>query len=156
MLEKLIVVRHGEVNKRYSLVDLGKQQMVSLATQIKPIIDGQNTLILSSPKSWVRQSATIIGEILGVVVEENKILISNLSHRENFPEALELVRSKEAGVRNIVLVTHKEYAEGLPAYYAWHELKTELSPQEVKRGEAMILYCLTRQLVHLQPKLDEV
>lgn len=149
MMKQLIVVRHGECGQDNRLNYRGYAQMVALAGKLKPFINGESVLIITSPTDRTRESARILGTAFGSEIEEYEVLWSENSHPEDFPGALELVRSQRDKADVLILVTHYEYTEGFPEFFAKEELEVKLHAREIKKGEALVIDCLQNTLTHI-------
>lgn len=115
---ELIVVRHGNYNRggKEELNEEGRSSIKQLTNRLKSLIQGKKTIILSSTIPRAFESATIIGEGLGVDIEGYDILWSDDNHIENLPAIFNLIESHaESDV--IIVVTHCEYTEYLPLYF---------------------------------------
>lgn len=147
-MQQLIVVRHGQPGPDGRLNDLGRAQIGALAEKLKPIINEASVAVLSWTTDRARESAEILGTAFGVRFEAHEILWSENSRPEDLPGALALVKSqRDKDV--IILVTHYEYVEGFPAYFAEQELTTRLHPAMIGKGEAWVLDCLQKTLTHV-------
>jgi broad specificity phosphatase PhoE len=72
-MKHLFVVRHGKYDfDTKDLIDIGKNQMVFLAQQIKPIIANSKTYLISSTVKRAIQSAQVLTENLGLLSEFDK------------------------------------------------------------------------------------
>lgn len=151
-MKKLIVVRHGDCDRRDDqLNDLGRDQISRLAGKLKPIIDGGTVLILSSTAARARESAEILAKSFGVTFEEHQILLSGGGRREDLLGALALVRARMDLADVLILVTHMEYADRFPEYFAKEVLGVSISFPEVERGEAVVIDCLPPTMIHIKP-----
>lgn len=147
-MKLLAVVRHGDYNGP-RLSDYGRNQMKALGEKLQTRINGSPILLLTSIAGRAKESAEVLGSVLGVGFEEHEILWSENSHRENFPGALELVRSRKDEVDVLILVTHYEYVEGFPTYFASREMGAELYSNLIGKGEAWILDIQQKTLEHV-------
>lgn len=148
-MKLLVVVRHGQYGKDGRLDDRGRLQIDALAEKLKPLINGASVFILTSPTDRTCESAEILGHALGAPIEEHEVLWSEDSRPENFPGALALVRSRSDKALVLILVTHFEYAEGFPTYFAKMELGIQLRSRLIKTGEAWVLDCQQKTLTHV-------
>lgn len=150
-MKQLIVVRHGQYGHDDRLNDHGRVQISMLAEKLKPLMNGATVLILTSITDRARESAEILGSSFGVGFEEHEILWSDKLHPKDLPGTLELVRSRKDEADVLVLVTHYEYVEEFPAYFAREELGISLDSWLIEKGEAWVLDCLQKTLTHVRP-----
>lgn len=132
--KRLLTVRHGDYDSNMSLSDLGVKQIYGISAKILPLVKGKTAIILSSPEERAVQSAAIIACQLGLELQEHDVLWSESRHPENFPEALKLVRSFMGKVDIIILVTHYEYVEYFPHYFAAEQLNTPIRSEVIRNG----------------------
>ena len=146
-MEKLIVVRHGHYARDDKLSDRGRAEMAALAEKLKLHLDGLAVVILTSTADLARQSAEILGDFFVVDVEAHEVLWSEEIHPEDFAGALKLVKSFEHMADVLVLVTHYEYVERFPAYFAREEWKVSRESHLIGNGHAWVLDCSEKTLV---------
>lgn len=148
-MKRLILIRHG-VDYRSNLTYLGRMQMNSMAEKLQPTLNGSRVGLLASTTIRTRESAGIIGRIIGVEPQVHEVLRSENMHPEDLPKALELVRSKKDNFDVLILVTHLEYVERFPCYFAQEELGGAVFPQqEVAKGEAWDIDCEQKTCTHI-------
>ncbi len=150
-MKQLIVVRHGHYGYDDRLNDYGRNQIGMLAEKLKSTMNGETVMVLTSTADRARESAEIIGSVLCVGFEEYAILWSEACHPEDFPGTLELVRSFKDEIDVLVLVTHYEYVEDFPSYFAKKELGISMCSGLIEKGEAWIIDCLGKKLTHMRP-----
>ena len=148
-MKTLVIVRHGDYNGP-RLSDRGRNQMKTLGEKLQTLINGSSVLLLTSIAGRAKESAEVLGSVLGVGFEEHEILWSENSHRENLPGALELVRSRKDEADVLILVTHYEYVDEFPAYFANQELGVQLRSNLIGKGEAWVLDCQQKTLEHVR------
>lgn len=142
-MKKLIVARHGYFSPCGKLDDFGIDQMTKMAEKLRPYLIGCTSLILSSTAPRALHSANILSFELNINFERHEVLWSDSEHEEDFPKALDLVRSKK-NHDVVILVTHLEYGEGFPAYFANKELGGhEVCCEGIRKGQAWVLDCET-------------
>lgn len=140
----LIVVRHGEYDEDYNLDHDGRCQIQGLSEKLKEFVNGNETLLLSSPAPRAIQSAQIISEILGMPAEEHDILWSDNDHFRDFDGLRMILRERKSEAEVIIIVTHLEYVEGFPLYFAVNELGMAVRRAPIPlKGEACLLDCST-------------
>lgn len=153
-MKHLIIVRHGEYGRTDHLTEPGSRQIKVLAYKLQDLVNGASVHILTSPADRARESAEIIGSVLESGLEEHAILWSGgdapQHHGGNCALALELIRSHQDKADALVLVTHYEYVEALPGYFAKQELGTNLHSRLIGKGEAWIVDCEQKTLTHLR------
>ena len=147
-METLIVVRHGDYNHN-GLSNYGREQISSLSNKLKPFINNAPHLILSSTATRAIESAEIIAKIFNAPYEEHEILWSESRHPEDFPGTLELIRSRKHEIKVITLVTHYEYVESFPEYFAKKELDAKLYSHLIGKGEAWAIECNNKTIQHI-------
>lgn len=142
----LFVVRHGDYDRDRNLSSFGADQIMELSDQLKGFINGGKVLLLSSPAPRASQSAQIISEKLCVPVEEHEILWSDNDHCEDFDGLLQIVTKRRAEAEIMILVTHLEYAEGFPDYFASKELGLKNNEAPIpSKGEACLIDCVNKR-----------
>lgn len=149
VMKTLIIVRHGNYGDDDHLNNDGRNQIQELGKKLCSIINQSSVLLLTSPKDRARESAEIIGSILKTDIEAHKILWSDCSRPENLPGVLELVKSHQNQAEVTILVTHYEYAELFPAYYARNELGFTLTSKPLNKGEALVINCQQKTVQHV-------
>lgn len=150
-MKHLIIVRHGQYGPGQQLNDRGRAQIEALADRLKSFMNGVKVMILTSTADRARESAEILGSAFGVGFEEHEILWSESSYPEDLPGTLKLVRSRKDNADVLVLVTHYEYVEKFPSYFARNELGTPMSSGLIEKGEAWVIDCFQKTLTHVRP-----
>ncbi|MDD5043709.1 MAG: histidine phosphatase family protein [Patescibacteria group bacterium] len=148
-MDKLIIVRHGDYDSGAHLSNLGCEQMKALAEKLKTVVNGSSVCILTSPIGRALESAEILNSVFNVGCEQHKVLWSESRHPEDFPVALDLVRSHKDRAEVLILVTHYEYAEGFPRYFAKEELDVQLRSESIQKGEALVIDCQQKTWSHI-------
>ncbi len=155
-MKKLVIVRHGDYGFDGSLSKTGRGQMERLARGLRSRLGGGKAIILFSTAPRGEQSARILGVELGITeLEPHEVLWSDRDNgRSAHPaETLALVRSKKDQYDIVILVTHYEYAEEFPMYFSNFEFDGLLfTCAEIKKGEAWVIDCETRQRVKVKPQ----
>lgn len=150
-MKKLVVVRHGHYDDRYQLNDHGRNQIRSLAEQLRPHITDATIKILTSTADRARESGEILSGIFQAEIEQHEVLWSESRHPENLAEALQLVRAKFNEVDVLILTTHYEYVERFPGYFFRKELNMNLRSYLIEKGEAWLIDCEAKTLQHIEP-----
>lgn len=149
-MRKLFIVRHGS-HTDGKLNQEGYDQMLSLGGKIRAVMDGGTVRVLSSTAPRAVTSANILAVRFGVKVLRRRILWWDEDHREDLVQALQLVR-QAAGADHVVVVTHLDYVEHLPSFFASKEWSDEsIHSFRVATGEAVVLDCERRVAEPLRP-----
>jgi phosphohistidine phosphatase SixA len=137
---ELLVVRHGDYNEGgMHLNSSGRDQIRRLAEKIIPIVNDKKVTILSSTASRAHESAAIIAEKIGCDFEQHEILWSENRHPENFSGTLELIQSYLDNTEVLIIITHYEYVEDFPSYFAKEQLKVDLDSYLIDKGSMWVL-----------------
>jgi len=147
-MEKLILVRHGNYNGSV-ISDSGRQQMEILARKLQLELQDKRVLIISSTALRAIGSAEVFSNVLGISFEQDEKLWSDNDHWRDHSQLLELIRARQEDADVIILVTHLEYTEEFPAYYGKEELKVNWNQREIEKGEAWIIDCIKKTLLHI-------
>ncbi|HEC94285.1 MAG TPA: histidine phosphatase family protein [Candidatus Kaiserbacteria bacterium] len=147
-MKHLIVVRHGDYYEN-GLSDDGRKKIKCLAHKLRPYVSGESVVILTSPVGRAYESAGILCSFFGVSCEKYEILWSENSHPKDFAGTLELVRLNNKS-DTLILVTHYEYVETFPQYFAMSELGISLSSYLIGKGEAWVIDCQQKVLTHIR------
>lgn len=150
-MKKLIVVRHGDYGFDNHLNEKGEGQMKRISEKLREHIKGLSVYILSSSADRARESTEALSRELDIGFEFNELLWSDEEHGWSNEALLDLIRTKTR-VDVIVLVTHYEYANDFPRYFAMFQLKVEdASPfcKRVEKGEAVVIDCEALTLTKL-------
>lgn len=153
-MNKLVITRHGPYGPDYCLNDRGRKQMRLLAEQLRPQIDGDKIVILSSTADRARQSAEILGEVLGATHQLHEVLWSEGSRLPNHGKVLELIRAHEGNAETLILVTHLEYGEEFPAHFGHHALGgIRLDGFGIEKGQAWVIDTETKRMALVAPAI---
>lgn len=144
-MKYLIVARHGQYGNDDRLDNVGRNQVSDLAKEIKNLQGMSRVIILSSTAARAFESAEILAKQLDAPLETHEILNTDISDYDPIG-VLGLVRSKRNGTDTIVLVTHLEYVEYLPKYFAREELQVELPSHIIGYGKAWVIDCERKTL----------
>ena len=109
-VKKIVVMRHAHYDhSSHRLSSEGEQQISNTAEELKGVIAGKDTIILTSSAFWVPQGAELLGEKLGITkITKDERLTSNSDDIWNLMKELPTM---EASV--IILVTHEPEAKYL-------------------------------------------
>lgn len=151
-MDKIIIVRHGDYgyDKGGELTEKGRQQMRVLAGLLGQHIaaDG-NKKIFSSKKRRAEQSAAILSEELGIpVVAESRLCTYDVRMMEEEGEWLYGFLKAQNDLLVAIVVTHIDFANGFPPFFAhkkWGDEPKPL-PKKIEEGEAVIIDCTARTL----------
>ena len=102
----LMIVRHGEYGNDDRLNEIGRRQIADLAEKLGGYTNGGSVLLLTSPADRAHESAEIIGFHFGVELEDHEVLWSDNRHSEDFPSALELIKSRQGDADILILVAN--------------------------------------------------
>ncbi len=141
-MKKLIVVRHGAYDvATMNLHDIGRRQMLDISPKIHDAIGNDTAIILSSTAPRAEQSAQVLADQLNTDIELHEVLWSESGRPTKPDTVLELIKSHdEKDV--VILLTHLEYTDIFPAYYARRVLNTNPECQlPLSKGEMLILDC---------------
>ena len=139
-MQRLILVRHGE-HYHTSLNNRGRAHIARLGEALKPTINGGRILILTSTATRARESAEILGQILGVEIGQNEIL-GDGNYSEDMKEELDLICSNKESADVLILVTHLEQVTALPWIFGKEELRVNDFPcKMINKGEAWDIDC---------------
>lgn len=148
-MKKLVLVRHGSYGGDDHLSSDGRRQIEVLAEKLKTFVNGDSVVILTSIADRARESAEILSSFFGVEYEQHEILWSGNGHLEDFDGTLNLIRSNSSKGDILILVTHYEYVEYFPSYFAEKELDTKLRSRLIGKGEAWVVDCKEKTLTHV-------
>jgi phosphohistidine phosphatase SixA len=129
----------------------GAQEIATLAEKIKSATNGLSVLILTSTAPRASQSAIIIKTILGAEVKESPALWSDNEHPKDLQKALALIKAEKDHVDVLIIVTHYEYTERLPGYFAKEVLGVPLCSELnlVEKGQAWVIDCIKKTMTRL-------
>ena len=139
-LKVLIVVRHADYD--YSsghITNFGRENMDSLGLMLRKALGAQKSIrMLSSTAPRAIDTSDVLArnlELDGYIQEE--VLWSDEDHRARYRQVVSLVEQHADGVDVLIVVTHLEHGEHLPAYY-WKKGMTG-SIRALSKGEAAVL-----------------
>jgi len=149
-MKKLVIVRHGTYGADDKLNDDGRKEINLLAENLKKVLFDGIVKVLTSPADRARESAEIICSVLGVgECEQHEVLWSDEDHLEDYDKAFDLIKDQAEDSDILILVTHFEYADHLPEYFAQEVLKKKINSWKIKKGEAFVLDCEKATLTHI-------
>ena len=140
-MKKLIVARHGSYGEDMRISSAGREQMVKLAETLKKHIDGCKVVMLSSSAPRAADSAEVLAGLINVPFKEYEVLWSDNRHRRNDQAVLDLIESKKGDADVVIIVTHIEYTDSFPSFYARKVLNAQIFSYGIGKGEAQILDC---------------
>ncbi|MAG59557.1 hypothetical protein CMO96_02085 [Candidatus Woesebacteria bacterium] len=146
---KLIIFRHGEYEfTGGSLIEDGISQVETTSKLLRELLANNSVTVLCSKKPRARESADIVGRILGVEPSDHECLypIGTRQHEvcEEAVAVLQLLDQQDADI--VILVTHKEYAEFLPGFFARERLEFDFPNIKCRKGQAVIIDCNEKNL----------
>jgi len=119
-MKQIILLRHGLDDSTGNLSNNGERQIVEIGGLLLEIIEGKSLKLFSSPAPRVIQSA----EILSLVFEEKAPIMleeklwSDRKHPYDLAWLYDLVERESPTVDVTILLSHMEYVELFPFYYA--------------------------------------
>lgn len=151
-MKTLIVARHGDYNDSTGgLSEYGRSQIGELGKALQGVVDG-TVLVLNSTAPRAAESAAILAELFKAPSEGHTLLWSGSDGGfDNNPAARELVQGHAEKFDTIIMVTHFEYVESFPTYWCEHALGVKLRSGEIEKGEAWVIDCEGKRLMHLSP-----
>lgn len=147
-MQNLILVRHGDYNEELHLSKAGAAQMLSLAKKLAPYL-GSKIRLLTSSADRAKESAEILGSAWDITPEEHAALWSQASRPQNLPRALALVE-RNTTADTVVVVTHLEYVENFPRFFAQKRLNTDLRYGSINKGEGGVIDCEKKTFEHVR------
>ncbi len=140
-MKKLIIMRHGDYNNYdYRLSKYGKKQMVQTAKIIHSVSNEYSIFILTSTAPRAIDSAKAINEVLQVGYEEHDELWDDDSHQGDWKKSINIIDSKKDSFDMVIVVTHLEFTEILPYYFAREVLEIDdFDCGPVGKGEAIAI-----------------
>lgn len=157
-MRKLFIVRHGSyvpVEDKH-LSQEGRRQAVELAEKIAEHVDGMPVTVISSSALRASQTAEIISQKLGVGIELTTDLLWSgntgkvRGSSKDFRELLKLLDEQFQDCQVVILVTHYEYAECFPQFFAREKLGAVLYSRDIDKGTAWLVDCVEKRLVHIR------
>lgn len=139
---QFFILRHGAYDPETMRLNAnGKTQIRRLAGLLKPATKGRPVRILTSTAPRALDSAMVLAEALGrlLTLEEHATLWSDNSHPQNDVAALALLRERSKGMDAVIVVTHLEYADSLPAALAKELLGKDVARTEVEKGKGRVI-----------------
>ena len=140
-MHTLVIVRHGQSETNDLLTDRGVSQMEVLGDALRERYRNANFLVLTSAAPRARRSTNVLSKRLASMpaIETHETLWSQDKRPPDYDAVLELVDEREKAADVIVLVTHAEYADNFPSFYATARLGTRLDSHYVEHGRAWIV-----------------
>ncbi|EFK95845.1 protein containing Phosphoglycerate mutase // Nucleotidyltransferase [sediment metagenome] len=141
-MKRLIIARHGEYDHEMNLSTYGKEQMRKLAQTLIPYATEGTLCVLSSTAPRAIQSAEVLGQALHTEPETYESLWSETDRPTQLNAVLALIGEHE-NCDTLIIVTHLEYTEELPQYFAREVLGTSHPFVSLKKGEMVEINCQT-------------
>jgi phosphohistidine phosphatase SixA len=157
-MKKIIVVRHGDYDDD-ELNEYGRLQIQTLGAAIKSSLTGCTVDMKSSTAKRAQQSSDILAEILGIGYELFGFLWSGAdsprANKFDLVAVSKLILESEADV--VILVTHLEYSEVIPTFWARKHLGgvQGFPSRETAKGEAWVIDCEKKTCKKMAPKITE-
>ena len=116
--------------------------MLNLAERMKPHLDGLSIRMLTStaPRA-VDSTDVLVVELKISDIDRQEVLWSDNEHRQDNHAALDLIKSESVGVDVLIVVTHLEYAEELPALFCEEVLGVRIERFRFAKGQGLIVSC---------------
>lgn len=146
-MKYLIILRHGEYNAQtLNLNQNGKKQIVEILKKIEALIDGYSTIMLTSSAPYAEHTARIISGSLEVPSYSHTILWSDEDHPADCNKVYELQKSFQQKPLVVILVTHLEFTDEYPKYFAsvegWNK---DPGYGGLEEGQAWVLDCVLQK-----------
>jgi len=153
MLQKLVVVRHGEYDMRDHLTDKGRQKAADLAEILATQLNGLSVALLSSTADRAVEMSEILATRLGVEFEKHDCLHSGGGHirRDELSDAIELVAEKGETHEVVILSTHLEYIDEFPRLWGKTQGLSIREEMDTPKGTARVVDVQTGEVEHLRP-----
>lgn len=148
-MKNFIVARLGNYDENLNLSPAGEKQMRQLSQVLKHSLNENPILLLSSSAPRAVQSATVLGNEMGVSFESFDELWSDNAHIEDTERAIKLILERANGFENVVVMTHLEYSGSLPSVFARKEMGVSefYSLGSVPKGSAWYVNCADRNYI---------
>jgi phosphohistidine phosphatase SixA len=154
----LILVRHGPYKSggtylNEDLSEIGRLQIVDLATKLSDHVSGKRVTIVHSPSLRTTQTAEILSRQFRAPMEPHGFLWSGMGGEgQDFAKAHALIRTLMTSNDVVIVVTHYEYVEGFPSYFGFEELGVSNFPTHViDKGHAWVIDCDAKTCVVVSP-----
>lgn len=154
MLQKLIIVRHGDYNVDL-LTELGEKQIGWMSFKLSEETKGKKIFLASSVAPRAMLSSDILMKILRIPKSDYRPEQHLLSHRgvlkdDQIRVVLALIKEKSSEYEVIILVTHLEFITYLPNI--WGSTKSIRIGifHDTEKGDAVIIDTETGKCTHLQ------
>ena len=138
-LQRIIMVRHGDVDNDLNLTDQGREVIAQTAESIRSL-NATSVVILSSDALRCDASAAIIAERLGLSHMIEPALSLKKANDRDFGPLYRVIQDHEVGTEILVLVTHLPMCRRFPAYYV--EKRFDLRypiVEELEAGHAIFI-----------------
>ncbi len=151
-MKKIVIARHGECGFDFKLNTRGEVQMALLAKELEQRIGGGKILILSSPVNRARESAAILSSHFRTDVRHYHALWSGCDQPVDLLTTLNLVRKHKENTDALILVTHLEFTEQFPKFFAENELEAihdsidRFHGVGLNNGQAWMIDCYSMML----------
>jgi len=149
-MKRLILVRHGAYLSG-SLTKYGRKQMLKLLPALVKSVVG-NILLVCSPVQRAKESATILAEHLKIPIIENSVWKAEGNSSDDVG-ALASINDIDPSVDTLIVVTHLPFLFSFPHYYGEMVLGVTLPNRIVELGEAQVIDCEKKTMIHLKPAL---
>jgi len=146
-MKHLVIARHGEYDPSSKrLNDDGRLQLLTLAEELEPILNGGLIGGISSISPRALDSSGVLSEALGIPKFEGIFYLgsdspAHLLHTyeilRDTRKVMELINEREGNFDSLIVMSHQELVGDLPPYFAQEELGIEYKPTIVTKGRAV-------------------
>ena len=153
-MKRVVLVRHGEYGPDDHLDERGYRQLTDLCLSLDGYFRAWGRIqLLTSTADRAMESAEILARVLPARPEALDLLWSERSHPEDLAGLFRLLEDRADLADTFVLVTHFEYVNEFPSFFASQKWGRPLLPDEASvtrltgKGRALILDCTTQACV---------
>jgi hypothetical protein len=157
ILEKLIVIRHGEPEKGgVQLGKVGEEQIQHLAENLKPFLEKferEEVIVFSGTYSASSESAETLCSALGIPTKEEKCYLNGETTREsrNVDLGRELIKLRMKTYKAIIVVAHFQQCKYMVPEFAENVLRIRaLNKEGLSFAEAWVLDCKEGNLTKIK------
>ncbi|MDD2225373.1 MAG: histidine phosphatase family protein [Candidatus Shapirobacteria bacterium] len=152
MVKDVFFVRHGDYSFSSGKLNSEGIRLINiLADEILPYTLNKKIVILSSSAIRTLDSAEIISNKLNIRFETKEILCPD--NNFDLKAVFNLIQSYIEEADILILVTHLEYTDVLPYYFACKQLKTtSLKSFPIPKGSAWHINCVEKTIKIINPQ----
>ncbi len=155
MLEKLIIVRHGDYHGDSGLTFGGQQQIVGLAKVLADHVGSSTIALLSSTAPRAKETSEILASHFGGIQFDSHMCLYSGGRRlveENAEKALQLIDDKGATHTVVILSTHLEFIDFFPTFWGRKRGFEIPESRETPKGTARVINVQTGEVEYLFPE----